>query len=159
MEVTEIILAKVLRLCDLWSHNLGFSQAINFKFYMSQPMDFVGVVGGGSLFVYLFHFRPYFIRGSFLCQFFFIRYILMKQIQDNQKLIGKSIQAYVVLKISRKKSAKCQMPNFCDFQIKNHALGHGFKNLQKIYSLAYGFLFFVTSISGNFRSYCEQAPL
>jgi hypothetical protein len=53
----------------------------------------------------------------------------MKQIQDNQKLIGKSIQAYVVLKISRKKSAKCQMPNFCDFQIKNHALGHGFKNL------------------------------
>ncbi len=27
-------------------------------------------------------------------------------------------------------------------------LGYGFKNLQKIYSLAYGFLFFVISISG-----------
>jgi hypothetical protein len=53
----------------------------------------------------------------------------MKQIQDNQKLIGKSIQASGVLKISRKKSAKRQMPNVCDFQIENHTLGHGLKNI------------------------------
>ncbi len=35
-----------------------------------------------------------------------------------------------------------------DIQKENQTLGYGFENLQKIYSLAYGFLFFVISISG-----------
>jgi hypothetical protein len=41
-----------------------------------------------------------------------------------------------ILKVSRKKSA-------------NQKSGYGFKNLYKIYMLAYGFLFFVISISGR----------
>jgi hypothetical protein len=39
------------------------------------------------------------------------------------------------------------LSNVCDFQKESHTLGYGFKNLLKIYSLAYGFLFFVISIS------------
>jgi hypothetical protein len=40
--------------------------------------------------------------------------------------------------------------DFCQIFLiytKNHRLGYGFKNLQKIYRLAYGFLFFVILIS------------
>jgi hypothetical protein len=36
------------------------------------------------------------------------------------------------------------LPNVCDFQKENHTLGYEFKNLQKVSSLAYGFLFFVS---------------
>jgi hypothetical protein len=39
------------------------------------------------------------------------------------------------------------LSNVCDFQKENHTLGYGFKNLNKTCSLAYGFLFFVISIS------------
>ncbi len=39
------------------------------------------------------------------------------------------------------------LPNVCDFQKQSNTLGYGFKNLLKIYSQAYGFLFFVISIS------------
>ncbi len=39
------------------------------------------------------------------------------------------------------------LPNVCDFQKENHTLGYGFKTLLKIYIVAYGFLFFVISIS------------
>jgi hypothetical protein len=47
-------------------------------------------------------------------------------------------------KISEPKVSRL-LPNICDFL--NHTLGYGFKNLKKIYSLRYGFLFFVISIS------------
>jgi hypothetical protein len=40
------------------------------------------------------------------------------------------------------------LPNLCDLHKKIHRLGCGFKNLSKIYRLAYGFLFFVIPISG-----------
>jgi hypothetical protein len=46
-------------------------------------------------------------------------------------------------------------PKFCDFQEENQILGFGFKNLQKIYSLAYGYLFFVISISAS--GYCSES--
>ncbi len=39
------------------------------------------------------------------------------------------------------------MANVCDFQKENRTLGYELKNLWKIYSLAYGFLLFVISIS------------
>ncbi len=39
------------------------------------------------------------------------------------------------------------LPNVCDLQKENHTLWYGYKNLLKIYSLAYGFLFFVISLS------------
>jgi hypothetical protein len=48
-------------------------------------MDLLGGGGGGCFFIFLFtffHFRPYFIGGSSLCYFL---YILMEQIQNNQK--------------------------------------------------------------------------
>jgi hypothetical protein len=32
-------------------------------------------------------------------------------------------------------------PNVCDFQKETHILGYVYKNLEKIYSLAYGFYF------------------
>jgi hypothetical protein len=38
------------------------------------------------------------------------------------------------------------LPNVCDFQKENHTLGYGFKNLKKIYGLAYGFLFCVITV-------------
>ncbi len=39
------------------------------------------------------------------------------------------------------------LPNVCDFKKENHTLWYGFKSRCKIYSLPYGFLFFVISIS------------
>jgi hypothetical protein len=68
----------------------------------------------------------------------------LKHIQNNQNSIGKS-------KISRKNrepKVSRLLPNVFDFQTENHTLVYGFKNLKKTYSLAYGFLFFVISISG-----------
>jgi hypothetical protein len=56
------------------------------------------------------------------------------------------------------------MPNVCDFQKENLTLGDGLKNLLKIYSLAYGFLFFVIShsdvnkTSHNKTCFFNQAP-
>jgi hypothetical protein len=47
-------------------------------------------------------------------------------------------------KISEPKVSRL-LPNICDFL--NHTLGYGFKNLKKIFSLGYGSLFFVISIS------------
>jgi hypothetical protein len=39
------------------------------------------------------------------------------------------------------------LPNVCEFQKENHTQRYGFKNLKKIYSLVYGYVFFVISIS------------
>ncbi len=39
------------------------------------------------------------------------------------------------------------LPNLCDLLRKIHRLGYRFKNLWKIYRLAYGFLLFVIPIS------------
>jgi hypothetical protein len=50
------------------------------------------------------------------------------------------------LKNLKKKSA-ILLPNVCDFKKENHILGYGLKTLEKNDSLAYGFLFFVISIS------------
>ncbi len=89
---------------------------------------------------------------TLLVALFFISflYILMKQIQTT-KIHRKSIPAYGF----KKSQAKNLQPkvwvllaSVCDFQKENHTLGYGFKNLSKIYSLAYGFLFFVISIPG-----------
>jgi hypothetical protein len=56
-----------------------------------------------------------------------------------------------ILKISRNKSVNQKSRDFCQMFViskkENHTLGYRFKNLQKIYSLSYGFLFFVISIS------------
>jgi hypothetical protein len=57
-----------------------------------------------------------------------------------------------ILKISRKKSKEPKvsrlLPNVRDFQEEIDTLGYVFKNLKKIYSLAYGiFLFFMISPS------------
>jgi len=46
----------------------------------------------------------------------------------------------------KKKSARL-LPNAYDFKKENYILWYGLKNLEKNYSLAYGFLFFVISIS------------
>jgi hypothetical protein len=50
-----------------------------------------------------------------------------------------------ILKISRKKSANQNsqrlLPSVSYFQKENHTLGYGLKNLQEVYSLAYGFCF------------------
>jgi hypothetical protein len=43
------------------------------------------------------------------------------------------------------------LPNVCYFLKENQCLEYGFKNLYKIYSLAYWLLFFVISISGNWK--------
>jgi hypothetical protein len=44
------------------------------------------------------------------------------------------------------------LPNVCNFQKENNTLGYGFKNQKKIYSLVYGFLFFVIYISKRINS-------
>jgi hypothetical protein len=52
-----------------------------------------------------------------------------KQIQNNQKSIGKSMPAYLKKKIRKPKFSRL-FPNLCDFQYKkNHRLGYGFKKL------------------------------
>ncbi len=48
------------------------------------------------------------------------------------------------------------LPNVCDLHKKIHRLGYRFKNLQKIYRLAYGFLFFMIPISGVYSSFCSN---
>jgi hypothetical protein len=61
-------------------------------------------------------------------------------------------QPVVFLNLKKKNSLTKRLKTFakcCDFQKENHTLGYGYKNLQKIFSLAYGFLFFVISISGH----------
>jgi hypothetical protein len=40
--------------------------------------------------------------------------------------------------------------------LKIYTLGYGFKNLWKIYRLAYGFLFFVISISVLYSSFFDS---
>jgi hypothetical protein len=60
-----------------------------------------------------------------------------KQIQNDQKSIGKTIPACGFQKFQEKTANKksrdfCQI---CDFQ-KIHRLGYGFKNIPKIYRLA-----------------------
>jgi hypothetical protein len=76
----------------------------------------------------------------------------MKHIQNNHRKILISLW---ILKILWKKFAK-KSRDFCQiFVISNikkiHRLGCGFKNLQKIYRLAYSFfIFFVISISTLF---------
>ncbi len=68
----------------------------------------------------------------------------MKQIKNNQKSIGESVSAYGF----KKSQDFCQMlviskQESRTLRKKSIRLGYGFKNLYKIYSLTYGFLFFV----------------
>ncbi len=72
----------------------------------------------------------------------------MKHIINNQKSIGKSIPAYGFKKISRKKSVNQKYRDFCQMFViyKKKFIPQGMD--LKIYRLAYGFLFFVISISG-----------
>ncbi len=81
--------------------------------------------------------------------------ILMTQIQNNQKSIGKSIQANGYLKSQEKPKVLRLLSYVYNFKKEsqdcgkeNHIQGYEFKNLQKIFSLAHGFFFFVVSISG-----------
>jgi hypothetical protein len=64
----------------------------------------------------------------------------MKHIQNNQKSTGKSIPAYGLKNLKKK---ICESKVFCQMFViskkENHTVGYGFKNPQKIYSLAYGF--------------------
>ncbi len=142
---------KSARLCQLSSHSRGFlSWLLIFKSIDSSLWISLGE--GGRVFVYLFYFRPYFTRSSFPCWFFYLFWwSRFKTTKNLEKSIGKSIPAHGYLK-SQEKICKPKvwrlLPNVCDFQ-KNHTLGYGFKNLQKINSLAYGLLFFVISISGE----------
>ncbi len=55
-------------------------------------------------------------------------------------------------KKARKPQASRLFPNVCNFQKYNHTPGYRFKNLQIIYSLAYGFLFFVISLDSGYGS-------
>jgi hypothetical protein len=75
----------------------------------------------------------------------------MKHIQNNKKYIEKSMPA-LDFKNIKKKSANQKSRDFCQMfvisKMKTIPLRYGFKNLQEIYSLAYGFLFCVISISG-----------
>jgi hypothetical protein len=54
---------------------------------------------------------------------------------DFKNLKEKKFRAPKVLRLS---------PNVCNFQKENHTLGYGFKNLKKIYSLAYGFVILIS---------------
>jgi hypothetical protein len=71
----------------------------------------------------------------------------MKHIQNNQVNLKKRNRKPKILRL---------LLNVFDFQTENHTLGYGSKNL-KILSLAYGFLFFVISISGNARINIRKA--
>jgi hypothetical protein len=78
--------------------------------------------------------------------------IILKHIQNNQTSIGKSIPALAYkFENTQEKNPQTKVSrfllNFCDFQNENNTLGYGYKNLQKSYSLGYGFLFFVIFIS------------
>jgi hypothetical protein len=69
---------------------------------------------------------------------------------------GANLQFLWILKISRKTKLNQKSRDFCQMFViskrKARTLGKksiGFKNLWKIYSLTYGFSFFVISISGH----------
>jgi hypothetical protein len=60
-----------------------------------------------------------------------------------------------VSKISRKKSGNNKSRHFCQMFVISKRIpypGYGFKNVKKVYSLAYGFLFFVISIPEQSKS-------
>ncbi len=102
-------------------------QALDFLIHRAQPMDFLRG-GGGGVFVNHFNFRPYFTRGSFLCQFFL--YTLMKHIQNIQKNPCQPMDVENLKKSPRTKTletfAKClRFPKIKPYP----APGYGFKNL------------------------------
>jgi hypothetical protein len=141
---------KISRLCQLSSHSVGFF--LGYRFSIGPGGCGFPLWGGGCL--YSFFTFVLILLVALFCVFL---YTLIEQIKNNQKSMKQSqqtIPAYGFLKILSKKSAKPKvstlLPNVCDFQKENHTLGYGFKNLKKIYSLAYGFFFFVISISVNF---------
>jgi hypothetical protein len=70
---------------------------------------------------------------------------LLKNIHKQPKIHRKIHTSQWILKPKPKVSRP--LPNVCDFQNKHHTLGYGFKNLSKIYSLAYWFIFCAISIS------------
>jgi hypothetical protein len=95
MEVTEIILAKVSRLCQLSSHSRGF---------LSRIWIFKNI--GPSLWISCAYKTPYDDTKMLLKVIFdkiaFVKFkisntlneTLMKYVQYNQKSIGKSLPAY-----------------------------------------------------------------
>jgi hypothetical protein len=65
----------------------------------------------------------------------------MKHIKTNKnhRKIHASLWILQIPKQIRGPKVSRLLPDVCDFQKENHTPGYGFKNLYKIYSLAYGF--------------------
>ncbi len=130
MEVTEIILAKIYRICHLSSHSRG---------YFARVLIFKSIQGKAFGFLWITRHHP-------MIQICFRRY---RQFFINSV---KSISAIISQWIfSRKKSENQKSRDFSQIFVISNSLGLGFKNLWKIYRLAYGFLFFVISLSEQIR--------
>jgi hypothetical protein len=106
-EVSEIILAKVSKLYELSRHSRGFLPRLEIFKTIGLNLLISLRGGGGTGFCLLFHFRPYFTCGSFLCYFL------------------------IYFDETEPKVSKLQ-PNVCDFQEETHILGYGFKNVSNL---------------------------
>ncbi len=147
MEVTDKNLAKVSRRCQLARHSRGFLSRLQIFKSMGPSLQtpsydtkmLLKVVFDKTAFV-KFKIRNYFTQNIY-------------EILSKQPKIHTSLW---ILKISRKKSENQKSRDFCHmfviFKQKTIHFGYRFKNLQKIYSLANGFLFFVISISERCES-------
>ncbi len=67
MEVTEIFGESLETLSAVESQSWVSFYFLDYRFFNLQGLASVDFFFGGGVFVYLFHFRPYFIRASFLC--------------------------------------------------------------------------------------------
>jgi hypothetical protein len=123
MEVTQIILLKIYRFCQLSSRSRGF-------FVRVWIFKSIGPLAHG----FRWRTRQTSYDTNMLPKVFFDKTCLsnlklvitsnktlMKQIQSNQKSLGKSIPAYVDFKNLKKKKFANQKsrdfcPNLCDFQ-------------------------------------------
>jgi hypothetical protein len=118
IKVTEIILAKVSRLCQLSSHSRGFFSRLQiFRSIGPSLWIFFGGGGGGAPLIF--------------DKTVFAKFRIRNNLKQNiDEILPKQLKIYTSVWIlkSQEKNARL-LPNVCDFQKDNHTPGYGFKNL------------------------------